>query len=918
METTDLIKLLKANYVDGMFHSHVSMKSPKGKFLLNKGSIEQLWDIYSHTKSPSGLAEMPQHYYPVLVDIDIKIPEDNLDPSLLSMIKAGKSTGEHIYTPTHVVKVIEVYHSILSQIVDDCTEDHLLCCLLEKEIYQVVSNTGRVFYKNGFHLHFPNIFLSRQHQENYLNPRVKQAFTQLEIFSDLHVEDSASMFDAGIGGKPWLIYGASKEGGEPYLLTKVFDRDMVIIPVEEAFGDYQIYDNEDEQIMFEPEDVMKYLPRILSIIPYGRTTNTVRIGLDSVTKETQRLASGTRKPVRENLKATVDENLKQASKLLPMLSKTRAEEHDEWMTIGWIMFNIGDGCQEALDLWLEFSSQDEANFDEDECIRRWDKMVRKDYTIGTLKFYARSDNPEQYSTFVAEEGAKYIKASLEGSHHDIAKLLFAEYGTEFACSSVASRTWYQFVGNFWEEIEEGVFLRNRISTEIVLKYSKLGQDMFTKMTLGEDDKSAQVLLKQIQKLIIQLKSTPFKKHVMSEAADVFYNPTFKIKMDTNPNLFAFKNGVYDLKTNTFRQGRPEDFLSNHAPIDYEEMTPNDPRVLEVHDFLVKVFPDTSVRNYFLDQSSDIFVGGNHQKVVLFWTGEEGDNGKSVTQTFFEKMLGTMAIKFSTTLITGKKTQTGAAGPELARAGGGVRLGVLEEPDIDEQINAGLFKSLSGNDTYWARDLFEKGKSTREITPLFKLIFICNGLPRFRHADNAVWNRVRVIPFETTFVRNMKDCPDVFEEQLRQKRFPMDTQFSRKIPGMVPAFAWVLIEHRKSIIGKERIEPEKVRMATAMYRKQNDIYRQYIEERIILEGGKVVRLEDLYEDFKEWYRASFPSSIVPPKNTVKEYFNKTWGETHAGLRWIGYRIRVVDDDLKDCATGNGDIVVDDDEEFTLPM
>jgi hypothetical protein len=125
----------------------------------------------------------------------------------------------------------------------------------------------------------------------------------------------------------------------------------------------------------------------------------------------------------------------------------------------------------------------------------------------------------------------------------------------------------------------------------------------------------------------------------------------------------------------------------------------------------------------MDQSSDIFVGGNHQKVVIFWTGE-GDNGKSVTQSIFEKMLGPLAIKFSTTLITGKKTNTGAANPELARAGGGVRWAVLEEPDGDEQINIGMLKSLSGNDSYWARDLFEKGKATREMTPMFKLIFIC--------------------------------------------------------------------------------------------------------------------------------------------------------------------------------------------------
>ena len=88
------------------------------------------------------------------------------------------------------------------------------------------------------------------------------------------------------------------------------------------------------------------------------------------------------------------------------------------------------------------------------------------------------------------------------------------------------------------------------------------------------------------------------------------------------------------------------------------------------------------------------------------------------------MLGDYAIKFSTTLLTGKKVANGAANPELARAGGGVRWAVLEEPDGDEEINIGYLKTLSGDDSYFVRDLFEKGKQTREIKPLFKLIFIC--------------------------------------------------------------------------------------------------------------------------------------------------------------------------------------------------
>ena len=55
---------------------------------------------------------------------------------------------------------------------------------------------------------------------------------------------------------------------------------------------------------------------------------------------------------------------------------------------------------------------------------------------------------------------------------------------------------------------------------------------------------------------------------------------------------------------------------------------------------------------------------------------------------------------------------------------------------------------------------------------------------------------------------------------------MDKDFGEKIPGMLQAFTWMLLKHRQNI--KDRVEPEKVRMATAIYRKQNDIYRQFIQ------------------------------------------------------------------------------------------
>ena len=184
---------------------------------------------------------------------------------------------------------------------------------------------------------------------------------------------------------------------------------------------------------------------------------------------------------------------------------------------------------------------------------------------------------------------------------------------------------------------------------------------------------------------------------------------------------------------------------------------------------------------------------------------------------------------------------------------------------------------------------------------------CNKLPKMKYSDPATWNRIRVIPFESTFVRPGEPCPETYEEQLRQKRFPMDKEFSKKIPSLLQAFVWVLLEHRKNI--GVRMEPEKVRMATAMYRKQNDIYRQFVEESIIEDESAVLPLSELYMHFKEWFREGFPGQQVPVKNEIFEYFERLWGTPLSGKRWRSYRIRTLQDDIE-----SGNVVILDESDL----
>jgi len=891
-------QILRENYVDGVFHTHVSMLQPRGKFQFNREKLETFWDVYCNKifddkNSIVGVAEKPQHYSPVLADIDLKVKD------------ANDIEGEHLYTEQQVKQVIDIYQSILRNIVENCTDDNLLCVLLEKPIYYI--SAGETTYtKNGFHLHFPNLFLSKVDQEVHLIPRVKDTVQKMKLFENIGYEDSSVVIDKACCTVPWLIYGSRKsEDMDPYTVTKVFTSEGVEISLEDAFGDYNIYDMKEKVIPIKG-NVEKYLPRILSIIPYGRPTHEVINGLISPLKgklQEQKTRSKTQ------LKVSVEEALKMSEKLLPMLADFRAEDRNEWITIGWILYNIGDASTQALEQWMEFSARCEEKYDESNCIYEWERMVKKDLTLGTLRHFASIDSPQLYSEFKTEQALHYIKESLNGSHNDVAKVLFAEYGNEFVCASIANKIWFQFRDHRWEEIEEGVFLREKISDDIAVKYSEMGSELFLKLS-GIQDKGEEAMfnarLKQVHKIVNNLKTSPFKSNIMKEAMEVFYDRRFKQKLDQNPYIIGFKNGVYDLKLNEFRAGRPEDFVNKNMPIEYIEYNESDEVVQSVIEFLLKVFPDETIRTYFLDTYSDIFVGGNKQKKVYMWTGE-GDNAKSITQKFFELMLGELAIKFNTQYFTGKKVASGSANPELSRAAPPVRHATMEEPDADEQLNIGELKKLSGGDSYWARDLFERGKSTREVFPMFTLTFICNKLPKLKYSDKATWNRIRVIPFESTFVDPSETCPTTLDEQLKQKRFPMDKEFGKNIPAMVSAFAWYLLQWRQKI--SVRVEPAKVREATAVYRRQNDIYRQFIEECIIEDDSYNLTVTEMYSQFKEWFKEGWPNMSLPIKNEVKEYFDRLWGDAERGIKWQGYRIRTLQDDVD-----SGEVVILDEDDL----
>jgi P4 family phage/plasmid primase-like protien len=875
--TSQLIELLnELKAPNDPTHTHVSMGTPRG--IYNIGSkMKELWERYGLAKTlgqPTYLAENPGKEVPILVDIDLKVKKSLLvDPV------------SNLYTCDQVKQVIGAYQKAIRDVVDSPRDEAFTCVLLEKEPYEV-EIAGEKYVKNGFHLHFPKIFLDKKVQEVYIIPIVRKLIP--DLFENIGVKD---FIDTNSLNVHWLLYGSKKQNAsKPYVATKCFLNHVKEVSLEEGLSDYKISKYPGEDTICCKTNVMRLLPRILSIFLYNRADYYYYDPKPSVTTPLFEEFKKIKAKRKEYDQLSVDKALEEAHVLLNMMNDNRADDRSTWFRVGCCLWNITQGDDDGLTSWLEFSERSD-KFDESECLSMWHKQMRpSNFTIGTLKYYARQDSPKEYEQMINEKTNNLVIEAVNGCHNDVAKILLNEYGNEFKCVSIAGKEWYQFKDHIWKSIDRGTALRERISSNdgIIVKQLNAKKHEFQSLLSDTEDsdehKEIEKRIKKINDLIKQCKSTPFKNHVMVECQEVFYDPDFHRLLNKDPYLIAFKNGVYDFSNDVFRDGNPEDYLSVALPIEYIDYGSVDhPKIMIVDDFFQKVFPDPDIREYFLNQACRVFVGGNHNKVMLFWTGT-GNNGKTVTQTLFEKMIGKLAIKFSTTLITGKKTQTGNANPELARAGDGVRWAVMEEPNPDEMINTGTLKALTGNDSFWARDLFQRGKETSEIQPLFKLHMICNNLPAIRDGDKATWNRIRVIPFESTFLPE-HECPSDIDDQIVQKKFPMDKNFADKIPELTQPLAWYLIQRWKATNKLDHVEPEKVKVATDVYRQDNDIYKQFENQCVFEKPGSKLSPAVLYAHFKEWFKEECPNQTVPPRVVVIKQFVLLWGELTGGKHWV---------------------------------
>jgi len=848
---------------------------------------------------------------PILIDLDFRYT-------------TSIETRQH--NKDHIADLIELYLEQLKKIVH-VTKDTFPIFILEKPNVNTLDEVTKdgIHIVIGLHLHHEAQLALREYILEYID----------DVLSELPLKnDYESVIDKGIvtGKTNWQLYGSRKPGNEAYKLVQYWELN---------------YDEEDDE--FEYTDMMDDEldhNKIFDLIS-ARKNDNVKFGLKDAIIERCRIADerdANRNNIRsrnrvkkrrfrivnngsnqilpttlEALKKANEHNLQQAAmnddlyevrevhEFTMALAEFRATDHNEWLKVGWALHACD--CELLFPTWMLFSAKSD-KFDFEDIPDYWSKWSnefntkRCELTRGSIMWWCKQDNPIEYFKIKENTVDYFINKTIEHEKppdYDIAGILHRMFGDQYKCVSIKNNKWYEMVKGRWSEIDSGTTLRKKLSSRLALKYTLKAKELVERMTnlnsnpsptesknSEEDDGE----MKKLQKLAgrtagigLDLRRTHNKNNIMKEAKEHFFDKMFLDKLDNNPYLLCFTNGIIDFEKQEFRPTKPDDYVSLCTNIEYINLDESNPihsnNMKEITEFMEQLFPDPLLNKYMWQHMAASLKGTNENQVFNIYTGT-GRNGKSKLVDLISMALGDYKATVPITLVTSKRTTIGGASPEIAQLKG-IRYACMQEPSEHMTINEGVMKELTGGDPLSGRALY---CDTITFNPQFTLVVCTNHLFDIKSTDDGTWRRIRVCDFESKFL----DKPYQNEDEFPKKKYPYQFKCVKDIDSRfetwAPYFISMLVKIAFETNGVVEDCPQ-VLAASQKYKMQQDYFAQFFEERIVLSEGGTIKRKDMYTEFIEWYTELYGGK-VPKGKDLYDFMESKLGKCARG-RFKGYRL-----------------------------
>ena len=835
----------------------------RGKFMVKDEDYPDFLDklneyLFEEKRRPLNLIEQRRNdlYTPILIDLDFKYPSEQAIQRQFDLSHIHTFIQKYVENITHFYTINKPLRFFIT---------------LRPGPYEDKKSTQRSV-KDGVHIHCPDLILHSEHQQVLRHRSIELANLTTSFANTGFINLEKDIFDEAIVKKNgWFFYGESKPDIPAYNLTSVYVYDKG--EFYEEFAEY----------------TTRQLIELLSI-RYNLHTEIIPLHTDVQDEWKSRLEICMGKRIEEPRESkeviivtTTTSNVYQqleldkisTAKLLTLecLSADRAAAYQSWIEVGWCLHNV-DSSEEMFHVWLEFSNKSsKANQNNvNALLRDWNhwKKREKQFTIRSLHMWAKQDNPSRYREIMKYSFVDFVEREVDATHTHIARLMKRMYENNY-CASIDSKKvdWYEFTGNCWKKLHQGIELRNKMTNEVAEIIIEARRAIREKLQNSHTDQTfIDSRMKKMLKIEQSLYTSGFKDCVMKDCIGLFYEEEFANKLNSNEYLIGFNNGVIDLHATKddkydvqFRKAEPSDYITfmagryvtkNCDPIDYIEYDPEDADQAKIHaeidDFMEKVFPRPDLRKYMWRKLASCLEGANKEQTYETWIGV-GGNGKSKLVDLMSMALGDYASSLQSTALTRKRPDAGSANPDIM-AIRNKRFIYMAEPDDKEPLNTSRMKQFTGEDDVEARGLFED-QTKFKITG--KIFMLCNAFPAINTMDRGTWRRVRAVPFESKFVD-----PLVEDTLPSSNIYPRDNQLDIKLKKWRTLFMSRLVhiyktEYLQNGLGSV---PSVVTQESNKYQESFDSVAKFMNSRIreIKRGGYESSIKDIFRVYKNWYES----------------------------------------------------------------
>jgi len=379
------------------------------------------------------------------------------------------------------------------------------------------------------------------------------------------------------------------------------------------------------------------------------------------------------------------------------------------------------------------------------------------------------------------------------------------------------KSWFVYDGRVWRPDTTGAVMRLAKATVATI---------YGEATTAPDEQQRKAIAGWALRSESEKRLTAMASLARSEL------PVSPDELDAHPWLLNVLNGTIDLHDGTLRDHRAADRLTKLAPVVYDPAAQSDlwDRVIE------HAIPDPHVRRFAQKLAGYTCCGETGEDVCVFVHGPTR-TAKGTFQEAFAETLGDYAITAELDLLAERDRPGCGPRPELVRLRA-ARMVSIYETSGRLKLSASLVKSLAGSDPITARDLHAKPITFR---PQAALWLATNYRPRAPSDDDALWERIRELPFNVFIPEDQRD--PMVRKALRNPAEHGAAILAWAVKGCL---LWQ---------AEGLDQPDAVRAATLDYRAEMDPLAGFLSAACVLHSGAWTPSDQLRAEYKRWARES---------------------------------------------------------------